>query len=89
MQQKISKSFFVSEIIASELVSLNILYEEQDTFHRQPMCQQEVPTFFTSRKESFSNSIYLEGIDEYDQGALTQISTELRHVCHFAGRRII
>ena len=38
MQQKIQKKFFVSEIIASELVSLNCLYEEQDTFHWQPMC---------------------------------------------------
>ena len=89
MQQKISKSFFISEIIASELASLNILYEEQDTFHRQPMCQQAVPTFFTSRKETFSNSIYFKGIDEYDQGALTKISTVLGHVCHFAGRRVL
>ena len=38
MQQKNEKIFFVSEIIASELVSLNCPYEEQDTFHRQPMC---------------------------------------------------
>ena len=38
MQQKIPKMFFVSEIIASELVSLNILYYELDSFHRQPMC---------------------------------------------------
>ena len=38
MQQKTEKTFFVSEIIASELVSLNCLYEEQDTFHPQPMC---------------------------------------------------
>ena len=38
MQQKIEKKFFVSEIIASELVSLNCPYEEQHTFHRQPMC---------------------------------------------------
>ena len=35
---KIQKKFFVSEIIASELVSLNCLYEEEDTCHRQPMC---------------------------------------------------
>ena len=38
MQQRIQKKFFVSEIIASELVSLNCLYEDQDAFHRQPMC---------------------------------------------------
>ena len=38
MQQKIEKNFFVSEIIASKLVSLNSPYEEQDIFHWQPMC---------------------------------------------------
>ena len=38
MQQKIEKKFFVSEIIASELVSLNCPYDEQDTFHRQSVC---------------------------------------------------
>ena len=34
MQQKTEKHFFVSEIIASELVSLNFLYQEQDAFPR-------------------------------------------------------
>ena len=38
MQQKNEKIFFVSEIIASELVSLNCPYDEQDTFHRQSVC---------------------------------------------------
>ena len=38
MQEKIEKNVFVTKIIASELVSLNCLYLEQDTFHRQPMC---------------------------------------------------
>ena len=37
MLPEIEKKFFVSQIIASVLVSLNCLYEEQDTFHRQPM----------------------------------------------------
>ena len=38
MQKKIQKKFFVAQIIASELVSWNFLYWEQDTFFRQPMC---------------------------------------------------
>ena len=38
MQQKIEKIFSLPEMIASELVSLNCPYEEQDNFHRQPMC---------------------------------------------------
>ena len=38
MQPKISKKFFVSEIIAFELKALNCLYEKQDIFHWQPVC---------------------------------------------------
>ena len=38
MNEKSEKKFFVSEIISSELVSLNCLYEEQETFQQQPMC---------------------------------------------------
>ena len=38
MQQKIEKKFFVSEIIVSELVSLNCLCKEQDTCDGQSMC---------------------------------------------------
>ena len=38
MQQKLEKKFFVSQIIATQLVSLNCPYQEQDTFHWQPMC---------------------------------------------------
>ena len=32
MEPKTPKKFFVSEIIVSDLVSLNFSYEEQDTF---------------------------------------------------------
>ena len=38
MQKKIRKVFFVSEIIASENVAINCLYEEENTCHRQSMC---------------------------------------------------
>ena len=34
MQPKAEETFFLSEKIASELVSLNCPYNEQDTFHR-------------------------------------------------------
>ena len=33
-----NSGFFFYQIIASELLSLNCFYEEQNTFHRQPMC---------------------------------------------------
>ena len=35
MQQETDKKFFLSEIIASELVTLKCPYEEQDTFDGQ------------------------------------------------------
>ena len=73
MQLKIPKKFFVSEIIASELASLNCPYEEQDTFHRQPMCLQVVPRFGMSIRETFSNSISLLVTNEYDKGAVMKI----------------
>ena len=38
MEQKTENFFFLSEIIPSELVLLNCRYQEQDTFHPQPMC---------------------------------------------------
>ena len=38
MQEKFQKMFSASEVIASELVSLNFPSEEQDPFHRQVMC---------------------------------------------------
>ena len=34
MQQKIEKKFFLSEIITSDLVMLNIPYKEQGNFQR-------------------------------------------------------
>ena len=37
-EKKMEKNFLVSEMIDSELVSLNCLYEEQDNCYRQPMC---------------------------------------------------
>ena len=37
MLQKIEKKIFLSEMVAPELVLLNFPYEEQLTFHRQPL----------------------------------------------------
>ena len=38
MKKKIQKKFFVFEIITSELVALNCLYQEQNTCHRDSVC---------------------------------------------------
>ena len=38
MKKKIEKKFFVFEIITSEFVALNCLYQEQNTSHRHSVC---------------------------------------------------
>ena len=40
MQRKTEKKCFASEIIVSELVTLNCLYKEDNTSHRQSMSEQ-------------------------------------------------
>ena len=89
IQLKTEKKFFVSEKIASELVTLNCPFEDQDTFHLQPMCSQGVKTFGMSIRQTFPNSTGLAVIDEYDNGAVIHISTVLRKVYHGACRRLL
>ena len=38
MKKKIRKKFFVFEIITSEFVALNCLYQDQNTSHRHSVC---------------------------------------------------
>ena len=73
MEKKIKKKLFLFAIIASQLLPLICSYEEQDTFHRQPMCKEAVPRFGISVRETFSNSINLAVINEYDKGHAKQI----------------
>ena len=45
MQRKIEKKSFVSEIIVSELVTLNGLHKEDNTCPCQSMCNKESKDF--------------------------------------------
>ena len=38
MKKKIQRKIFVFEIIASEYVALNCLYQEENTIHRHSVC---------------------------------------------------
>ena len=40
MQRKNQKTSFVSEISVSELVALNWLHKEENTCHRQSVCEE-------------------------------------------------
>ena len=62
------------------IVKLPLL--KKDTFYRQSICYQTVPTFCVWIKEIFSNSTDFAGINEYDKSILMQISTEPGHVYH-------
>ena len=53
------------------------------------MYLQAVPTFAMSIRETFSNSIDLEAINEYDKGAMMQISTVLGDVYDVAFWRVL
>ena len=78
--EKTEKTFNFSGIVASELVSLNCLDWEQGPFQRQPMSYQAVPRFFMSIRGTFSKSIDLPVINEYDKGGVMQIWKVLAHV---------
>ena len=45
MKKKIQEKFFVFEIIASEYVALNSLYQEQNTIHRHSVRLETVLRF--------------------------------------------
>ena len=88
MQQKIQKKFFLFETIASELVTLNCLYKEENTWHRHSVCWETVLRFSMSLTETFCKSIAFTVINKYGKGAAMQISTMFGHVYHVAFRKI-
>ena len=73
MKQKIARKFFVFEIIPSEFVALNCLYQEENTCHRNSVCQETVFRFWRSLTETFCRTIAFPVIEKYDKGAVLQI----------------
>ena len=88
MQQKIGKKFFLFERIASEFVTLNCLYKEENTCHRHSVCWETVLRFYMSLTETFGKSIAFAVINKYGKAAAMQISTMFVHVYHVAFRKI-
>ena len=60
MQSKIEKKFFVSGIMAFEIVAVNSTDCCGNTCHRQLLREQTVLRFHIRLKDTFSNSIYVE-----------------------------
>ena len=73
MKKKIQIKFFVFEIIASEFVALNCLYQEANTCHRQSVCYETVLRFCVSLTETFCKIIAFAVINKYGKLAVLQI----------------
>ena len=73
MKKKISTKFFVFEIIPSEFVALNCLYQEENTCHRNAACQETVLRFCISLTETFCKTIASSMINKYGKGGVLQI----------------
>ena len=86
--RKIEENSFVFEIIVSELVALNCLYKEENTCHRQSMCQQTVLRFCIELRYTFSDWIMLRVINKYDKGTVVQIATVFVPVDHLVCGRV-
>ena len=65
MKKKIQKKFFVFEIITSEFVALNCLYQEENTCHRHSVCYKTVLRFCTSLRDTFCKTIDFPVINKY------------------------
>ena len=73
MKKKIQKKFFVFEIITSEFVALNCLYQEQNTYHRHSVCYETVLRFCISPTETFCQTSDIPVINKYGKRGVSQI----------------
>ena len=83
MEQKIKKKIFAFEITAFELVVANFRNIQQDTWHRQAMCQQTHVMFQLTLGETFSKSTSLRMMKTLEKHALMeiwQVFTTLSHL---------
>ena len=72
---KMQKKSFLSEIIASEDVAINCLHWEENTCHRQPICQRTVLRLCVSLTQTFSDWFVLTVINKYSKGDVLELST--------------
>ena len=73
MKKKIQKKFFVFEIIPSEFVALNCLYQEENTCHRHSVGEETDSRFYISLIETFCKTIDFPVINKYGKGSVLQI----------------
>ena len=73
MKKEIQKKLFGFEIITSEFVALNCLYQEQKTCHRDSVCEETVLRFCISLTETFCQTIDFPVINKYGKRGVSQI----------------
>ena len=89
MKKKIERKFFVFEMLASEFVALNCLYQEENTSHRHSVCQVTVLRLCTSLTETFCKAIAFTVINKSGKRAFLEILTKFGRIYHVAFRRIL
>ena len=72
MKKKIQKKFFVFEIIPSEFLALNCLYQEGNTCHRHSVCKETDLRFCIPVRETFCRTIDFPVINKCGKGAVLQ-----------------
>ena len=73
MEQKMKKKVFVFQIIEFELGVANSRNVQQDTWHREGMCQQTHKRFHLTLGETFSKSNSLRKLKKDDKSAVMEI----------------
>ena len=89
MEQKIKKKIFAFEITAFELVVANFRNIQQDTWHRQAMCQQTHVMFQLTLGETFSKSTSLRMMKTHDKNALIEISKVFATLSPVDGQSVV
>ena len=73
MELKVQKKFFVFQIIGFELGVAKSHNLEQDTWHRQSICEQTPPRFNLTLGETFSKSTSTRRMKKHDKITLMEI----------------
>ena len=72
-------------ILVFEVVAWNSAYCNEYACHRQSVCSQTVPRFQIRLRQAFSNAIYLEFIEKYENSGVEVIwavSGSRQHVAY-------
>ena len=89
MKNKIEIMFFVFEIIASEFVVLNCLYQEANNCPRHSVCKETVLGFCIIVTESFRKTITFAVINKYGKRPVLHVPRKFRRIYHVDLRLIL